>query len=70
MERLPRVLPSLFVLNLDLFPGRVCRDFNAEQVQARERAGHGLRVFPLHDMQLDLEMISGRLVDFRGPSLQ
>ena len=64
------MLPDRLVFGLDLLPGRVCRDVDAEQAQARERAVDGLRVFRLHDMELDLEMIDGRLVDFRRPALQ
>ena len=45
--------------------GRERRDVNAEQAQARERGGHGLRVFRLHGMEQDLQVVDGRLVDFR-----
>src|ERR1700694_695606 len=46
------------------------RDVNAEQAQARERGGHGLRSFRLNGVEQDLEVIDGRLVDFRRRALQ
>jgi len=71
LDRAPiQIAPDRLVFGLDLFPGRVCREVNAEQAQARERVVDSLRVSPLHDMQLDLEMIGGRLVDVRRPALQ
>ena len=60
-------LPDRLVFGLDLLPGRVRRQVDAEQAQARERAVDGLRVFRLHDMELDLQAVDGRLVDFRRP---
>ena len=63
-------LPDRLVFGLDLLPGRVCRQVNAEQAQARERAVDGLRVFPLHDMELDLQAVGGRDVDVRRPAPQ
>ena len=69
LNRAPiEIPPERFVFGLGLFPGRVCRDVDAEQAQARERAVNGLRVLPLHDLQVDFEMINGRLIDFRGAS--
>ena len=52
-----QIAPERLVFGLNLFPSRMRRDVNAEQTQAGERAGHGLGVFPVHDMQLDLETI-------------
>src|ERR1700675_2341116 len=47
LNRAPiEIPPDRLVFGLDLLPGRVRRDVDAEQAQARERAGHGLRVFP------------------------
>ena len=46
------------------------RQVDAEQAQARERDGHGLGVFRLHGMEQDLQVVSGRLIDFRRPALQ
>jgi serine/threonine-protein kinase HipA len=43
---------------------------DAEQVQACYRTGHGLRAFPFHIMQPNLEMVNRRLVDFRCRTLQ
>ena len=63
-------MPDRLVFGLDLLPGRVCRQVDAEQAQARERAGHGLLVFRLHDMEQDLQVVDGRLVDFRRRALQ
>ncbi len=63
-------LPDRVVFGLDLLPRRVCRQVNAEQAQARKRAGHRLLVFRLHDMKLELHAVDGRLVDFRGAALQ
>ena len=48
----------------------MCREVNAKQAQARERGGHSLLVFRLQEVQLDLQVIDGRLVDFRGAALQ
>ena len=39
--------PECIVFGLNLLPRRVCRDVNAEQAQARERAVDGLREFAL-----------------------
>ncbi len=71
LDRAPiQGLPDRLVFGLDLLLGRVCRQVNSEQAQARERAGHSLLVFRLHDMGLDLQAVDGRLVDFRCPALQ
>ena len=58
-------LPDRLVFGLALLPRRVCRQFDAEQAQARERAGHSLRIFRLHRMEQNLDLVDGRLVDFR-----
>jgi hypothetical protein len=63
-------LPDRFVFDLDLIPGRMFRDVNAEQAQARQRASHGLRVLRLDGVEQDLQMVDGGLVDFRRPALQ
>ena len=39
----------------------MCLQVNAERAQARERAGHSLLVFRLHDMEMDLQVVDGRL---------
>ena len=63
-------LPDRLVFGLGLLPGRVRREVNAEQAQAREHAVDGLRVLRLQDMESDLQVVDGRLVDFRCRALQ
>jgi hypothetical protein len=63
-------LPDLLVFGLDPLQGRVCRQVNAEQAEARERGGQSLLEFRLHDMEPDLQVVDGRLVDFRRSALQ
>jgi hypothetical protein len=48
----------------------MCRQVNAEQAQAHERARYSLLVFRLHDVELDLQVVDRRLVDFRSPALK
>ncbi len=64
------ITPDRRKFSLDLFPARVRRQVDAEQAQTRERVVQGLRVLPLHCMQPDLQVIDGRLVDFRRRALQ
>src|SRR5258708_35318575 len=68
-------LPDRLVFALDLFPGRVRRNINPEQAQARERTLHGLRLFgidiPPHptweQVQAEYETVwqtlNGRLIE-------
>ena len=69
LDRAPtESLPDRLVFGLDLLLGRMRGHVDAKPAQARERGGHSLLVFRLHDMELDLQMIDGGLVDFRrGP---
>ncbi len=46
------------------------RHVDAEQAQAFERAGHGLRVLRFHDVHIDLQAVGCRLVCFRHAFLQ
>src|SRR5471032_413251 len=65
LDRVPsQVAPDRIVFRLDLFLGRVCREVNAEQSQARKRAVDALRVLGPRDMQLDLQVVDGYLADF------
>ena len=65
-----KVVPDRLRFGLDMLPGRVGRDVDAEKAQAGDCAGHGLRAFRPHDMQLHFEMMDGRLVDVRRSALQ
>src|SRR5712691_9418087 len=51
-------LQDCLVFGPDLLEGRVCRQVNAEQVQARERAGHGLGIFRLHGVEQNLDLVT------------
>ncbi len=63
-------LPDRLVFGQDLLLGRARRKVNAEQAQARECAVHSLRVLRLRDVELDLQVVDGRLIDFRFRALQ
>ncbi len=63
-------LPDRLVFGLDLLLGRVRRKVNAEQAQAGECAVHSLRVLRLRDVELDLQVVDGHLIDFRFRALQ
>ena len=56
-------LPHRLVFGPDLLEGRVCRQVNAEQAQARERAVDGLRVLARQYMQIDLQAGGVRELD-------
>jgi hypothetical protein len=63
-------LPSRLVFGLDLIPGRVCGQVNAEQAKTRERAVDGLRGFALHNMQIDLQAGGVRELHGRSSALE
>jgi hypothetical protein len=62
--------PNRLVFGLNLLPARMGGEVNAEPAQAGKPALDSLRVFALHDLQLDLQVVNGRLLDVRGGVLQ
>ena len=63
-------LPDRLVFGLDLFPGRVCRQVDAEQAEPDECGGYSLHVLRLHGLDENFQVIDGRLVEFRRRALQ
>src|SRR5712671_3540417 len=65
-----QVSPDYLVLGLDFFASGMSRHFDAEEVQALESDVNTLRYFRFYEMQMNLEAVGGRLVDFRRASRQ
>ena len=71
LDRAPtESLPDRFVFGLDLLLGGMRRHVDAQPAQAGERGVHSVLDFRLHDMELDLQMVDGGLVDFRRGARQ